>query len=159
LRLQIRLVPDKVHDGIDGQAADELAPLVDDGCRNQVVALERLGGVADMIGRSERHRLSGRRRRDQGRRVGQDERRQRHRAAQHIPAVDHEDAIGLRRQSAEGAKIGEHPLNRVALRDRHPFARHVSTHAGVLVLARLFEHQAIPGLQLARDGVPNVGIE
>jgi hypothetical protein len=52
---EVGFTANEVHHGVDRQTTHEFSAIVDHGCRHQVVALERAGGLLHLFERSKGH--------------------------------------------------------------------------------------------------------
>jgi hypothetical protein len=102
---------DEIDDLVDGHPADELALLVDDRGRDQVVALEGLGGFLRLVARLHRHDVGHHDLRHRVLELRDDQPRERQHAFEALVAVDHEDLVGVVRQGVEAAQVPRHGVD------------------------------------------------
>ena len=162
-----RVLLDLLEHLVDRQHADDLLVQIHDRCCDQVVTLERLGGVVFAIARQEILRLGVHDLADRERAVANEQLIDRQRALQHVVAVDHRHRRELCRQTAAAAQRRDRVLERdvgaygddVELHERAHAAfgeRQHRLHLGALRGAELREHGIDPLLRQVLDEVGEV---
>ena len=123
-RLTLRLVAQEVEDRISRHAADQFAPLVGYGSRHEIVALERRGGVAGIVGDREHRRVRVHHAHNRRLWRRDDEPCDGHRSPQHVARVDDEDPIRVPWQCTARPKLADRIAHGRPVPDRHRLAGH-----------------------------------
>ena len=124
--LALALAADEVDDLVHRHPADEFALLVHDRCRNQVIPLERLGGVLCLVAGLERDDVAHHDFSDVVLELGDNQFGERQHALQALVPVDDEDLVGMVRQRVEAPQVPRDGLDRGVL----AHADHVEIHEG-----------------------------
>ena len=162
-----RVLLDLLEHLVDRQHADDLLVQIHDGRRDQVVTLERLGGMVLAVARQEILRLRVHDLGDRERAVADEQLIDRQRALQHVVAIDDRQRRELRRQAAAAAQRRDRVLERhvgahgddVELHQRADAAlgkRQHRLHFGALRGAELREHGIDAFLRQILDEVREV---
>ncbi|CAI8922737.1 hypothetical protein EMIT0P218_410014 [Pseudomonas sp. IT-P218] len=151
------LFTNQVDHFIDGQTADQLAVLVDDGRRDQVVTLKRLGSIVGFFIRMETHRIAGHDFRNLLVRIIDQQALDRQHPLEHTVVVNHEQFVGMAWQLLEASQIAQNHFEADILADGNHLEVHQCADL-VLVIGQRRAHSlallSIEGFHQLVDDIP-----